>query len=500
MATVSHWSITARIPQFPSLRRNLSVDAAVIGAGNTGITTAYLLKKAGLRTALIERDRCARVDTGHTSAHLTHVTDLRLRALSKRFGRDRAVAIWDAGVAAIQQIEEIVKTERIPCDFVRVPGYLHAAIEGRRDERRELVDEAKLANELGFPAAYVNAVPVFGRPGICFPNQARIQPIKYLAGLVRRIPGNRSFVFENTEAEEFDSDSLRFKANGHTVSCKLLVIATDVPLTGRTNLASATLFQSKIAPYTSYCIGAKLPISVIPDALYWDTSDPYYFLRTAPSRTHDYAIFGGADHKTGQVTDPNARFELLERLLHNFVPHAVPDRRWSGQVIESIDGLPFIGETAEHQYVATGFSGNGLTFGTLAAMIVRDLATGRQNPWKNLFDVKRRNFKSLRNYLRENADYPYFMIKDRLAASDGKSARSVKMGQGKIIVVNRQRIAAYRSRRGRITRLSPVCTHLGCIVRWNSAEQTWDCPCHGSRFQPTGEVIAGPAESPLSQV
>ena len=496
------WATDSRLPKFPRLDKNLKVDVAVIGGGITGVTAAYLLKKAGCTVALLERDRCGGVDTGHTTAHLTFVTDLRLHELVARFGRDHAQAAWDAGRAAMNQIHEIVEQEELSCDFAWVPGYLHAPWDGStaRDEK-QLRQDAELASELGFDAHYLARVPFVETAGVRFVNQAKFHPLKYLAGLLERLPGKKCHVFEGTEVSQVEDKPLKVKANGHSVHCDFLVIATHVPLAGKTGFVSASLFQSKLAPYSSYAVGAKIPKGTMPEALFWDTSDPYHFLRVDQHPRHDFIIFGGEDHKTGQDDEAEDRFRKLEKNLASHVPKAEVKSRWSGQVIETNDGLPLIGETAEKQFVATGFAGNGMTFGTLGAIMACDAALGRKNPWQALFDVGRKKLiGGSWDYLKENLDYPYYMIKDRLAAAQGKTLRSVTRGNGKILKLKDQRVAAFRDQRGKITTLNPACAHLGCIIHWNSADSTWDCPCHGSRFQPTGEVLAGPAESPLEKV
>jgi Rieske Fe-S protein len=299
---------------------------------------------------------------------------------------------------------------------------------------------------------------------------------------------------------EVHDDPLALKANEQTVSCDYLVIATHVPLMGKTGLLSATLFQSKLAPYSSYAVGAKVARATLPEALFWDTSDPYYYLRVDRHPYHDYVVFGGEDHKTSQEGDTEVRFRKLEEALADYVPKAEVNYRWSGQVIETHDGLPLIGETAQRQFVATGFAGNGMTFGTLGALMACDAAAGRKNPWQALFDVGRKKILGgAWDYLKENLDYPYYLVKDRLAGAEGKTLRSLKRGEGKILKRQGQRVAAYRDPKGTVTTVSPVCTHMGCLVHWNAAEATWDCPCHGSRFRPTGEVLAGPAESSLEK-
>jgi Rieske Fe-S protein len=261
------------------------------------------------------------------------------------------------------------------------------------------------------------------------------------------------------------------------------------------------LFQSKLMAYSSYVIGATIPKGSVPIADFWDTSDPYYYLRIDQLPDADYAIFGGEDHKTGQVTNTRERYQKLETVLHSFLPDAKVDHQWTGQVIETNDGLPLIGELSPKQFICTGYAGNGMTFGTVAAIMAHDTILGRKNPWSELFDPHRKKvLGGTWDYLRENIDYPFYMIKDRLLGSQGNSLDNVPTNEGKIISLHGKKIAAYRDKQGRLTTLSPVCTHMGCLVHWNTSEKTWDCPCHGSRFQCTGELIAGPAETPLEKI
>jgi Rieske Fe-S protein len=277
------------------------------------------------------------------------------------------------------------------------------------------------------------------------------------------------------------------------------VIATHNPLAGVASGMSATLFQTKLALYTSYVIAGRFPRGSVPDALFWDTSDPYHYLRLEPHVDHDLLIFGGEDHKTGQVADTNACYARLERTLLKRAPAITLTHRWSGQVIETPDGLPYIGKMTEHQYAATGFGGNGMTFGTLSAMMIADAILGRKNPWSDLFDPSRAAIRhGLWDYIKENADYPYYMMRGRFAGSESRSLRSLRPGHGKVIQENGTRVAVYRCPDGSLTKRSATCTHMGCTVAWNAAERSWDCPCHGSRFTPEGSVISGPAQTPLA--
>ncbi|MEX2172824.1 MAG: FAD-dependent oxidoreductase [Pirellulaceae bacterium] len=500
MTTRSLWLDTP-LPGFPTLTADRRCDVAILGGGITGLTAAYLLQRAGKSVVVLERDKLAAADTGHTTAHLAYVTDLRLSKLVDTFGEEAARLVWQAGQAAINAIEAIADKERIECQLRRVPGFLHASLTEKSDETHALRDETDLARELGFAASFRETVPHFQKPGIVFPNQAKFHPRAYLAGLARAIEQGGGAIFEQSEATEAAGDPIVVKANGHSVRCEHLVIATHVPLMGKTALVPATLFQTKLAPYSSYAVGAVVPKGTLPEACFWDTSDPYYYLRVDSRAESDYAIFGGEDHKTGQVADTDQCFVKLEAMLKQILPSARPDRRWSGQVVETNDGLPYIGETAQRQYVATGFSGNGMTFGTASAMMICDAITGKENPWQELFSVDRKKVRGgVWQYLKENFDYPYYLIADRLSSSEGTATIDVPRGEGKILTLDGQRVACSRDDQGQVTTVSAVCPHMGCLVHWNGAERTWDCPCHGSRFHPSGEVLAGPAESPLEAI
>lgn len=499
----SYWRSSSTLPEFPPLARNLHVDVAIVGAGLTGITAAYLLKRAGLRVAVLDRGTVACGDTGYTTAHLTCVTDARLSQLVKDFGEDHARAVWDAGLAAMWQIAECVDAERISCGFAWIPGYLHAPLGASIDDDvvKDLKEEARIASELGFDAEYVESAPLVDRPGVRFEGQARFHPLRYLSALASTIEGNGSAIFERTNIDTIEDDPLTVVAGDYRVKCDYAFVATHNPIIGKASLLRATLLQTKLALYSTYAIGGRVERGSVPDALMWDTDTPYGYLRIDRHRDYDLVIFGGEDHKTGQVPDTEPRFERLEQKLRALVDGVSLAHRWSGQVIETHDGLPYIGETSPRQFVATGFNGNGFTFGTLAAMMVADAIQGRDNPWRELFDVGRTKIRAgLWDYLRENKDYPYYLIRDRFAGAQGKSTRTLRRGTGKLLELDGKKVAAYRHEDGRVTLLSPVCTHMGCHVQWNTAESTWDCPCHGSRFTPSGDVIGGPAEKPLEEV
>jgi glycine/D-amino acid oxidase-like deaminating enzyme/nitrite reductase/ring-hydroxylating ferredoxin subunit len=500
--TIPYWTSSATFAQYPKLTEDVEADVLVVGGGCTGLTTAYLLARAGKKVVLVERDRCALADTGHTSAHLTMVTDTRLWKLAETFGSTHALAAWDAGMAAIGQIDDILRSTEIDAGFSWVDAHLHAPIGGDREaEAESLHRDDALARESGFDVEFLEDIPLVHGPGLRIAGQARIHPRKYLAGLAAAFVALGGRIYEHSEITEFSDSPRRVKANDCTVAFADVVIATHNPLVGLGGTTGAALFQTKLALYTSYVIAGRVRKEVVPDALWWDTGDPYRYLRIEPHRDFDVVIFGGEDHKTGQHTDTEAPYRALEQTLRTVVPDVTLTHRWSGQVIQTPDGLPYIGQTADHQYAATGFCGNGVTFGTLSAMMFADAIAGRTNPWAELFEPSRKVLRhSAWDYIKENADYPYYLIRDRFAGTETRSLRAVRRGHGAIIERKGEKVAAYRAPDGSVTLRSPVCTHMGCLVSWNVAERTWDCPCHGSRFRPTGEVIAGPAETPLSEL
>ena len=501
METKSYWNDSSARPHFGRINANHQVDVVVVGAGITGVTAAYLLKNAGHTVALVDRGQGGGFDTLNTTAHLTCVTDMRLHELVSHFGKAAAGTVWEGGRQAIDHICANIQRESLECDFTWVPGYLHADDRADASEIEQLEKDANLANELGFSAVFEKRVPLINRPGVEFPHQAKFDPGKYISGLLRTIPGKGSYVFTQTEVTKVESDPLSVQCDNYRIQGGYVILATHTPLMGKTGSLPAALFQTKLFLYTTYALGARLPTNGMPEASFWDTAHPYHYLRIDHHEDCGYAIFGGEDHKTGQVEHSAEPYHRLEERLGKLLPQAQVDHRWSGQVIETPDGLPYIGETADRQFVATGFSGNGMTFGTLGALMAVDSVAKRTNPWQTLFDVHRKPFHGgTLTYLKENSDYPYHMLRDWLAGSGKGDVNSIGLKQGKVLSINGRRVAAYRNEAGQLSLCSPVCTHLKCIVAWNEAERTWDCPCHGSRFAPTGEVLAGPAEQPLEKI
>jgi Rieske Fe-S protein len=294
---------------------------------------------------------------------------------------------------------------------------------------------------------------------------------------------------------------LKVLAGSIPISCDYVVLATHVPLMGKASLLAATQLQTKLVAYSTYAVSGELREERIPEATLWDTSNPYYYLRTDAEEGGVQVIFGGEDHKTGQVEDTDECFRRLQNTLHDILPGVQINRRWSGQVIGTHDGLPLIGETAERQFVATGYNGNGITFGAIAARMACDAVLKKENPWQDLLSVDRKSvLRGAWDYVKQNLDFPFYLVADRLRSSEVMNPEELAAGEGTVLRMEGRRVACSRTVDGELHCVSAVCTHLGCLVRWNAAEQTWDCPCHGSRFHPSGEVLAGPAESSLESL
>ena len=385
----SCWSATAQLPAFPKLDRSIDVDVAVIGGGVAGITTAHLLKQAGVRVALLEQHRCGSGQTGRSTAHLTAVADVPLMRLVERLGAEQARAVWEAGFAALQRIRAEVRDARINCEFAWVRACLHAPVDQPLSQARSLLtQEAAVANALGVHAAYVDQVPGLGRPGVWFDGQARLHPLRYLSVLVDRIQGNGSYVFEQTPVDELDTESLSVRSGAFTVSARYIVVATHVPMPGV--VAEDSDVRLGINLSTSYVVSATAPRGALEEGIYWEHCDsPYEYLRVDPQGAHDRVIFGGVDHAGPEAAAAADRLRRLERRLAQRIPGIRVDYRWSGLLVESSDGRPYIGELQRGVFLATGFGGNGMTYGTLAGMMAVDAAHGTRSPWSDLFDPRR---------------------------------------------------------------------------------------------------------------
>jgi glycine/D-amino acid oxidase-like deaminating enzyme/nitrite reductase/ring-hydroxylating ferredoxin subunit len=489
----SIWTATAALPQFTPLEQSVQVDVCVVGAGIAGLTTAYLLVRAGKRVAVLDDGPVAGGMTKATTAHLTNQLDDRYFELEKLHGREGARLAADSHSAAIERIETIVREERIECDFRRVDGYLFLA-EG--DRRETLEQELAAAHRAGLRAVeLLERVPYTSfdsGPCLRFPKQAQFHPLKYLARLAEAIHREGSRIFTGSHADQVEGGVPALVHVGrHVVTADAVVVATNVPVNDRVAI------HTKQAPYMTYVIGARVPEGSVPRVLSWDTGDPYHYIRTYD----DFLIVGGEDHKTGQASDTPERYERLEAWARaRFPMMGAVEFGWGGQVMETQDYLAFIGRNPmdhENIYVATGDSGMGLTHGTIAGMLLSDLILGRSNPWEKLYDPSRVTLRAAADFARENSNVA-LQYTEWLTGGDVASADEIRPGSGAIVRRGLEKLAVYRDEKGEVHQCQAKCPHLGCIVHWNPAETTWDCPCHGSRFDRYGKVINGPANSDLA--
>ncbi|MBZ4399686.1 FAD-dependent oxidoreductase [Myxococcus sp. AS-1-15] len=488
----SLWTLTTPTRDFPTLPGDLTVDVAVIGGGMAGLTTAWLLKRAGKRVAVLEMNRILSGQTGQTTAHLTELLDTPYATLRRDFGEKGARLAASSSRAAMEQIASLVEELRLDCDFQRVPMFQYA--ETAR-ELQSLEEEVSAARDAGLLATLTQRVPLpFAVKGaLRVEDQALFHPRKYLLGLADRIPGEGCHLFENTRVLEVrDGKPCRVVTDRGVVTATDVVEATTTPL-------NRVFMHTKLFPYRTYAVAGPLDGALEP-AQYYDCKEPYHYIRTQPVDGRTYVIVGGEDHKVGAEEDTARCYAALEDFARERFPVESITHRWSGQVIEPADGLAYIGRDSarKHVYVATGFSGTGMTFGTLAGMLLTDLILGRENPFAALYDATRvKPMAGVKDFIQENAEVAFRFVADRLARPDGKHLSEVAPGEAKVLEVDGQKVAVYREEDGTSHAVSPVCTHLGCHVHWNGAERSWDCPCHGARFSPTGKVLNGPAVKDL---
>jgi glycine/D-amino acid oxidase-like deaminating enzyme/nitrite reductase/ring-hydroxylating ferredoxin subunit len=489
------WAADAQTPRYPALKENVHVDAAVVGAGVAGLTTAYLLAREGLAVAVLDDGPVAGGMTRMTSAHLTNMLDDRYFELEKLHGREAARLAAESHTAAIDRIEAIVREEAIECDFSRLEGFLFLA---QGDRASTLDEELAAAHRAGLGG--VKRVPRApyaswdSGPALLFPNVAQFHPLKYMAGLARALERAGGRIYCSSHAEHVEGGVPGLVHVGrHVVTADAVVVATNTPVNDRVAI------HLKQAPYMTYVVAARVPQGSVPAVLAWDTGDPYHYVRLH----EDFLIVGGEDHKSGQAQDTPERHARLERWARERFPAMGPvEYAWGGQIMETLDGLGFIGRNPmdhENVFVATGDSGMGLTHGTIAGMLIADLVRGRANPWEKLYDPSRVPVRAAAEWARENSNVA-LQYADWLTGGDVHSPEEIPADSGAVIRRGLEKVAVYRDGAGKLHERSAACTHLGCIVHWNAAEKTWDCPCHGSRYDKMGAVINGPANKDLASV
>lgn len=500
-ATSSLWMNQDEPIERPRLSGEVTCDAVVVGSGIAGLSTAYELSMAGLKVIVVDRGPIARGITARTTAHLAPICDDGVSSLVKVRGEEMARLFQESQEAAVTRIETIVKERDISCNFRRLDGYLFPA-KGMdfKEARKQLDEEREAVRKAGGEVDRVTGIPFLGfenAPALRYPNQATFHPLKYIRGLIHAIEENGGRIYSHSSVDNIEErdDSVRVTTErGGVITAAHAVVATNSPINDRFKL------HSKTAPYRTYAMAFTLPKGTLPDALYWDLADPYHYVRLNPGPgSVDYLIVGGADHKSGEADDGAVRFEAIEAWMRSLLPDLGQEvARWSGQVLDTIDYCGFIGRNPgdDRTYVITGDSGQGMTHGALAGLLLSDLVLGKDNPWQQVYEPSRTPLSGAMNYINENVT-AIKNFAEYLTPGELDSADDLKHGEGGIMRNGAAKIAVCRDRDGKLHVNSSVCTHLGCHVHWNSTEQCWDCPCHGSHFAPDGSVLNGPATRPL---
>jgi glycine/D-amino acid oxidase-like deaminating enzyme/nitrite reductase/ring-hydroxylating ferredoxin subunit len=490
--TTSVWMATSPLREERPLTSDSRADVCIVGAGIAGLTTAYLLAKEGRRVIVVDDGPTAGGETCRTTAHLVSALDDRFYHLERLHGAEGARLAAESHASAIDTIERIARDENIACDFTRLDGYLFVP---PGDDRTQLDDELQAAHRAGLTdVSRVDRAPVTTfdtGPALKFPRQAQFHVLKYLQGVAEAAKRLGAVIHNGTHVDRLEGGkNARVETSRGTITADAIVVATNSPVN------DLVAIHTKQAAYRTFVVGGRVKRDSVPQILLWDTPDPYHYIRLQRVDDHDVLIVGGEDHKTGQADDAAQRFQRLEQWTRERFPQVERfEFQWSGQVMEPIDGMALIGRNpldSDNVYVATGDSGNGMTHGTIAGVLLTDLIMGRPNRWADLYDPSRKTLGAAKEFARENLNVAA-QYADLVTPGELDDVAKIGRGEGAVIRRGVTKVAVYRDDAGALHQRSAICTHLGCVVQWNSMERTWDCPCHGSRFQTDGHVVNGPA-------
>ena len=486
----SYWNATAPGEAFPSFAGELHVDLAIIGGGIVGITAARAAKDLGLTAAVVEARRVGRQASGRSTAKLTSQHGLVYHALIGSFGEERARLYARAQEDGIRQIRQYSEQYGIDCDLEPKSAYAYTCDPSCLDK---IEREVGAAQRLGLPARLVQQadLPFQTLAAVCFDDQMQFHPTRYVAGLARSIPGDGSFVFEHSRAVDWQPDRV--------VTDQGMILARHVAMATHLPLGQVGGYYAEAYPYAEPVIAAR--IKTAPDGMFINVEQPSRSIRTHRADNGEiYAIAAGSKFKPGHTQEERDHFAEIEDWLKT---HFDPDPiayRWVNEDYTSMDKAPFVGWSSsgsQAYLVATGFDAWGLSNGTAAGLLLADLAAGRDNPWLEMFDATRiRPLAGGKKFVKETAAVAAHLAGGYLGRRSG-SPEDLHPGEAAVMTVDGHRIAAFRDEKGQLHQVSAVCTHMGCILGWNQTDRSWDCPCHGSRFGPDGEVIHGPATRPL---
>jgi glycine/D-amino acid oxidase-like deaminating enzyme/nitrite reductase/ring-hydroxylating ferredoxin subunit len=479
----------------PTFAAGVIYDCLIVGGGITGLTAALRLQQAGKNTILAEAYTIGFGTTGGTSAHINTFADTSYTDAESAFGEEGAKLFAGVVNGGLAIIKENVAQYEIGCDLEEKPGYIYAETE---EEVKQLEDIYKGTQKVGVSAAFTNEVPTPGeyKKALILSGQAQFHPLKYIKALAEEYVKAGGTLLELTRVDDIESNDGIHTVKSLNIAATSVIYATHMP-PGINNL------NLRCAPYRSYVLGIKLNGDAYPNALIYDMQEPYHYTRTHIIDGQPLLIVGGNDHKTGH-DDPEKAFADLEAYVRKYYNVASVDYRWSSQYYVPVDGLPYVGqipERADGIYCATGYNGNGMMLGSISGAILSDLVCGKENPYADLLSIKRlKPIDGFVEFVKENADVAYHFVADRLSVHETESLKSLQPGSGEVVEFEGKKVAAYRDEAGEIHALSPVCPHMKCIVSFNPEEKSWDCPCHGARFDINGTVITGPAMHNLEKV
>lgn len=495
MEKVSVWVSDAEGRSWPRLESSIEVDVAIVGGGITGITAAYLLSRAGRRVAVLEALRVGGGSTGFSTGNLyAPVGGEGLHAVKTKFGDERVREVVESRSAAVDLIGRIVTEHRIDCGFRRVPWSLFT-VDGQNEVFIE--NERAAAAAAGLPVSPVIPFPGSQRYGFSVPGQAQFDPFAYVTGLARSIASDTCRIYEDTRITAVEEGGQCTVRTEHgEVRASQVIMATHTP-------KGLYMVHTNLGPYREYAVAATLKGGYPEPGIFWEMQEKeHYSMRTFDGPEGKMLLVLGETHKVGQKTGNEECYDRLEAFLRKRFDVDRVVRKWSAQQYKPSDSIPYIGRTfGDHEtYIATGFAADGLTYGTVAAVIISDSILGRENRWMRTYEASRLTpLASARNFIRENVNVAYELISDWISTGSG-AFEDVRPGEGRIMDLAGGKHAVHRDGDGNLHVCSAVCPHMGCIVHWNRAEKSWDCPCHGSRFTTDGDVLEGPAINPLKKV
>lgn len=489
----SIWQGTCGETAFPALSGSLETDVVIVGGGITGVSAAMLLAKGGKRVVLLEAGKVGFGTTGCSTGNLHILPDQYLSRIEKKWGREAAAAVAASRGAALDLLAGTVAEFGLECGFFRRPHYLFPTDE---TQARQIAAEHDAAIEAGLPATYVEDAPLpfpVGK-GLKIAAQAQFHPLLFVQQLAKAIVAENCRIFEHSPVLEIDQRKVTVRTASGEVRGAAILLATHTP-------KGFNVLQTELGPYREYGIAGPLPEGPLPEGIFWTMEEPNHSFRSYAQNGSRSLIVIGEKHKTGQHSH-SEYFQKVEAFAQRRFGLERSDYRWSAQNYRPADDLPYIGRTlaAEEVHVATGFGTNGLLYGPLAAMIISDGILGRSNPWASMYRATRITpTKGAGKFIEENVDVAMQYLRDYLTHAEREQLRNVPLGEGRVAELDGKRVAVYRDEQDNWSAVSPVCTHLGCIVHWNAMEKSWDCPCHGSRFNPDGSIIEGPALKPLGR-